>query len=136
MKENLERQVSYYGRSQYKFLQTTNQHGELLDLDDNYDQGSDTEEREVKSLWQQTQEAARLFRCCRRRRKAREEVNAVDEAALMDDSQILDNSVLLENFEADERAPKKDLVVPMSKQDKWLHYLLDNLNKADDLLWV
>ena len=38
----------------------------------------------------------------------------------MDDSQILDNSVLLENFEADERAPKKDLVVPMSKQDKWL----------------
>ena len=24
----------------------------------------------------------------------------------------------------------------MSNQDKWLRYLLDNLNKADDLLWV
>ena len=57
MKENLERQVSYYGRSQYKFLQTTNQYGELLDIDadgDGMDQGSDLDmdRTQVKSLWQ------------------------------------------------------------------------------------
>ena len=54
----------------------------------------------------------------------------------MDDSQLLNNSVLLENFEADARAPKKKIAVPMNNQDKWLAYLLENLNKADDLLWV
>ena len=54
----------------------------------------------------------------------------------MDDSQIMDNSQLLLNFEADQRAPKKKLVVPMNYQDKWLAYLLENLNKANDLIWV
>ena len=54
----------------------------------------------------------------------------------MDDSQLLDNSVLLENFEAEEKVPKKKRVVPMNNQDKWLGYLLENLNKANDLLWV
>lgn len=52
MKENLERQVSYYGRSQYKFLQTTNQYGELHDPEaEGFEDGMDTQETEVKSLW-------------------------------------------------------------------------------------
>ena len=44
--------------------------------------------------------------------------------------------MLLENFEAEEKVPKKKRVVPMNNQDKWLGYLLENLNKANDLLWV
>ena len=50
---------------------------------------------QIKSLWQQTQDTARLFncfRCCGKRRVADDEDDAVDQAALMDDSQILDNS--------------------------------------------
>jgi len=30
----------------------------------------------------------------------------------------------------------KKLVVPNNHQDKWLVYLLTNLNKANDLFWV
>ena len=30
----------------------------------------------------------------------------------------------------------KKLVVPNNHQDKWLFYLLQNLNKANDLPWV
>ena len=32
--------------------------------------------------------------------------------------------------------PIKKRVVPNNNQDKWLFYLLQNLNKANDLAWV
>ena len=32
--------------------------------------------------------------------------------------------------------PTKKRVVPQRDQDKWLYYLLQNLNKANDLAWV
>lgn len=70
MKQNLERQVMFFGQTQYKFLQTTNQQGALLDDDQMDDYGEEASEApQVKSLWQQTQDKARLFnclRCCKR----------------------------------------------------------------------
>lgn len=34
------------------------------------------------------------------------------------------------------KVPKKQVVLPNSNQDKWLAYLLTNLNKMDDIDWV
>lgn len=34
------------------------------------------------------------------------------------------------------QGPIKKRVVPNNNQDKWLFYLLQNLNKANDLPWV
>lgn len=34
------------------------------------------------------------------------------------------------------QGPIKKRVVPDNNQDKWLFYLLQNLNKANDLPWV
>ena len=54
---------------------------------------------------------------------------------IMDDSQLLDNSALIDHFEK-HQGPIKKRVVPNNNQDKWLFYLLQNLNKANDLPWV
>ena len=47
----------------------------------------------------------------------------------------LDNSALLDQYEENKALVKKH-VVPNNNQDKWLFYLLQNLNKANDLPWV
>ena len=49
---------------------------------------------------------------------------------MMDDSRVLDNSALLEEY-VEKQGPMKKRVVPNSNQDKWLFYLLTNLNKAN-----
>ena len=41
--ENRKRQAMYFGQTQYKFLQTTNEHGALID-DDELDYGDEEEE--------------------------------------------------------------------------------------------
>lgn len=83
-----------------------------------------------------TQESAQLFncfRCCRRGGAA--DLDDLDNTVMMDESQLLDNSVVLEQLE-ETAGPVKKRVVPNSNQDKWLFYLLQNLNKANDLPWV
>ena len=45
----------YFNQTQYKFLQTTNEHGALLDGEEEYDEEVE-EIQEAKSLWQKTQE--------------------------------------------------------------------------------
>lgn len=49
---------------------------------------------------------------------------------------MLDDSQLLEDFVEQSKGPMKKRVVPNNNQDKWLVYLLNNLNKANDLDWV
>ena len=65
----------------------------------------ETEENEMtKSLWETTQEKARLFNCfrCCRRGDIYNDEDAVDQAAMLDESQIMDNSVLFEDFETNQ----------------------------------
>ena len=52
-----------------------------------------------------------------------------------DESIDLDNSDVPEPF-IEMTGPMKKRVVPNKFQDKWLAYLLNNLNKANDLVWV
>lgn len=54
---------------------------------------------------------------------------------MFSDTQDLDNSVNLDQRMA-VAGPMKKRVVPNNNQDKWLVYLLANLNKANDLPWV
>ena len=89
----------YFGQTQYKFLQTTNEHGALID-DDDLEYGDEQEEEgPAKSLWQKTQESASLFscfKCCRRRARDEDDEDEVEETVIIDDSQLLDNSALID----------------------------------------
>lgn len=72
--------------------------------------------QEPKSLWQKTQESARLFncfKCCRRRPSAAEQFDDLldDLAFEANDSQLLDSSELFERREQ-RQEPEKKLVVP------------------------
>lgn len=54
----------------------------------------------------------------------------------IEDSQLLDNDDLMGDYVEQTKGPMKKRVVPNNNQDKWLVYLLNNLNKANDLNWV
>ena len=57
---------------------------------------------------------------------------------ILDNSELLDDTAMMEDLaerRGTRRATKKR-VVPNNNQDKWLVYLLQNLNKASDLPWV
>ena len=95
-----------------------------------------------KSLWEKTQEKAILFscwKCCRRRTTAAVGEN-LDTTVFLDDDESnsnMDNSALLEYDQyVENKGFFKKRVVPNNNQDKWLFYLLQNLNKANDLPWV
>lgn len=58
---------------------------------------------------------------------------------ILDNSEILDDTGVMEDVlnDREHRQTKtKKRVVPNNNQDKWLVYLLQNLNKASDLPWV
>ena len=57
---------------------------------------------------------------------------------MLDDSVMLDQTAFLDQYEENQNRglATKKRVVPQNNQDKWLYYLLQNLNKANDLAWV
>ena len=135
----------FWGQTQYKFQQTTNEHGALLDDDEFVDINSnEIAYEQPKSLWQKTQESAVLFscfKCCRRRRDNNTNVDEnLDSSVYLDQEShqsYMDNSALLEHDQyVENKGFFKKRVVPNNNQDKWLFYLLQNLNKANDLPWV
>ena len=137
VEENRKRQAMYFGQTQYKFLQTTNQHGALLDDYGDEDYGDEEGEVVAKSLWQKTQESAALFNCFKwcRRRQAEQVEDDFDVTLIEDQSIDMDDSAVAQPI-IENKGPMKKRVVPNKFQDKWLVYLLNNLNKANDLEWV
>lgn len=74
------------------------------------------------------------LRCCRRNQPDQEWQTDLTQDIILDES-IHESSVMI-NEMAEKRGPAKKRVVPNNNQDKWLIYLLNILNKSNDLPWV
>ena len=84
-------------------------------------------------MLQQIQDSANICAClrrlCGRRRDNAEADNTLDQTDILDETQAM------EDYQP--KGPMKKRVVPNSNQDKWLYYLLTNLNKMnEDSDWV
>ena len=103
------RQQNYFSQQQNKFMKTTKSEGGMR------------EPKAAQSILDTTMRAAKLCACfsCCKRQPAQEEFLDLEQ-------------VILENDEQ----PNLKIVVPNSNQDKWLQYLINNLNVVNELEWA
>lgn len=110
LKDVHQRLITYFQIQQNKFMKTTNTEGDMRDHADS------------ASIFQQETIASSVCLCCR----PKEDLHSV--------SVNMDTSALLYSTDLTHKSVAR--VLPNSKQDMWLKYLINNLNQIDDQLWV
>lgn len=104
-------------------MKTTDTHG--AQNDDDY------EDNAVQTLLQQVKRRGRLCACCKCCfRSDHHEDDDIDADMSMIDVNNMTDDIPKPGV------PKKRVVLPNSNQDKWLQYLLSNLNEMTDIDWV